>query len=395
MSYDPNARRDTPLAIKLKERIRREGAMPVAAYIQACLQDPEYGYYRKQLAVGTGGDFITAPEISQVFGELIGLWCAVVWQQMGAPNPVHLVELGPGRGTMMRDMLRAARAVPDFIDAVTVHLVETSQPLRALQKASLAGSPAVAEWHDHYGEIPSGPLIMVANEYLDAFPVNQWRYVPDPSRVSGPECDPLFDLANWHIRLVELDEFDRLIFTWRALTEEWSIYWAEFKPSWNIRYCAPLKTGDIIECRHEPSSMFAQDFWKLQNFGGAGLVIDYGHPTIIPGDTLQAVRRHQPEHPLTSPGEADLTTLINFDEFRMEVDQDHGKSCRFDGPITQAEFLGRLGIIERASKLMAANPTRAGEIEAGVARLMAPGGMGGRFKAIGIRSPDVPKLPGF
>ncbi len=368
MSYDPDLRRDTPLARKIKERIRREGPITVAAYMDACLQDPEYGYYRTQTAIGAAGDFVTAPEISQVFGELIGLWCAVVWQQMGKPDPVHLVEFGPGRGTMMRDMLRAARLVPGFLEAATIHLVEMSEPLKAAQRATLGALHQRIEWHDHSWPRPSEPTIIVANEIIDCFPVLQM----ERRDVEGSE-------QVWYERTVTLDEDDRLQFGLGRALKMPPMMWGR-GPTDLIREHRALDPF---------CSWFALDADK---YDVAALFIDYGYTSNGFGDTLQAVRSHVAEHVFTSPGEADLTTQVNFTEVARNA-LDAGLTV--DGPTTQAEFLGRLGIVERASKLMGANPAKAGEIEAGVMRLMAPNGMGTRFKAIGIRSPNVGKLPGF
>ncbi len=173
MTYDPNARRDTPLALKLKKLIRRDGPITVHDYMQACLHDPEHGYYVKQPAIGAAGDFITAPEISQVFGELIGLWCAVVWWQMGAPEKINLVELGPGRGTLMKDVLRASKAVPAFRNAVSVHLIETSTALAVEQRVRLAGCDVEPTWHRAPDTVPADASLYIANEFLDAVPVTQ------------------------------------------------------------------------------------------------------------------------------------------------------------------------------------------------------------------------------
>lgn len=345
MSYDPEARRDTPLARKLKERIRCEGPLSVDEYMDACLHDPEHGYYVKQPAIGRDGDFITAPEISQVFGELIGLWSAVVWQQMGSPAGVNLVELGPGGGTLMRDALRAARKMPGFLDAIDVHLVDTNAKLIERQRETLTGRSRPATWHASLSSIPGGPSIVIANEFLDTVPATQW--------IDGSE------------RRVALDAAIRLVFS--------------------------PETGDIYEHQNH-NHLIAGLARQANEKPFAALFIDYGHVTTAPGDTFQALRAHHPEHPLTSPGEADLTVHVDFAAFATSAQT---AALAVDGPITQGEFLGRLGIVERASHLMSANPAKAGEIEFAVARLIAPQGMGSRFKVIGLRSPNLPKLPGF
>jgi NADH dehydrogenase [ubiquinone] 1 alpha subcomplex assembly factor 7 len=345
MTYDPEARRDTPLARKLKERIRRDGAITVAQYMQACLQDPEHGYYVKQPAIGGAGDFITAPEISQVFGELIGLWSAVVWQQMGSPSRVNLVELGPGRGTLMRDALRAGSKMPLFLDALEVHLVESNAFLERRQREALAGITRPVTSHAAMDSIPPGAAIVIANEFLDTFPVAQ--------RVEGGE------------RRVALDANDRLVFEPAE---------GEFRERQDF-----ARFVDHLASRAMSAPM-------------AALFIDYGHLQSSAGETLQAMRSHAPEHPLCSPGEADLTVHVDFAAIGAALVR---CGLAVDGPTTQAEFLGRLGIVERASRLMSANPRKAGEIELGVARLIAPQGMGSRFKAIGVRSSRLSDLPGF
>ena len=366
-SYDPEARRDTPLALKLRERIARDGPITVAAYMEACLTDPEHGYYVHRSAIGASGDFITAPEISQIFGELIGLWAAFVWQQMGRPARFRLMELGPGRGTLMRDALRALRIVPGIADAAEVVLVEINGPLQTMQAKALAGTPWRISWSHGIPEPAAMPFIVIANELLDTLPVHQSIMQPDMS---------------WGLRHVGLDAKDRLCFVTRpsAATSPWR----------------DAKRGDILEdCYQEYGSLCCR-FAQSQPF--AGLFLDYGHVKSDLGDTLQALRAHAYEHPLTSPGEADLTAHVNFEAFAEAAAAGWaslGHDLVIDGPVTQAEFLGSLGIMERASRLMAANPAKAGAIEMDVARLMSPTGMGSRFKAIGLRSPQLPPLPGF
>lgn len=366
MKYDPEARRDTPLALKLKASIARDGAMPVSEYMAQCLWDEDYGYYATRSVIGSSGDFITAAEISQIFGELIGLWCAVVWQQaLGAPPTVRIVEYGPGRGTMMRDALRAARIVPGFKAAAHIHLLEMSQVLTDAQRDALANCGVPLTWgHNLAGFAP--PAIIVANEFLDAWPVEQWI------KTGG----------GWLPRGVGLGADDRLEFM--PLSEE------RHRDDLDHLFSdAPL--GAIFETQRP--ERLAEALKALSQKGPiAGLIIDYGHVAPVSGDTLQAVRGHAYESPLTSPGEADLSAQISFYELATVL---HAAGLAIDGPVTQAEFLGSLGIIERASRLMSANQQRAGEIETGVARLMAPNGMGTRFKAIGVRSAELPPLPGF
>ena len=366
MIYDPEARRETALALKLKARIRRSGPITVRDYMAACLQDPEHGYYRTRTAIGRDGDFITAPEISQVFGELIGLWCVVVWQQMGSPAHVNVIEAGPGRGTLMRDALRAARVVPAFGAACDIILVETNAVLIAHQKAVLQAHARPVSWYPHLAEVPTGPAIVLANEFLDALPVAQFVRAG----------------VGWTERGVGLDAGGALIFC--ALEDRPLLLLPAVQSD-------QTRPGAIFERRQTSEQSFA--LHRLAHNGPmAALFIDYGHLEGATGDTLQAVRAQRFEHALTSPGEADLTAHVDFAQVAQEARM---WGLAVDSPVTQAEFLGHLGIAERASRLMAANPAKATAIEAGVARLMAPNGMGGRFKAIGLRSSTLPPLPGF
>jgi NADH dehydrogenase [ubiquinone] 1 alpha subcomplex assembly factor 7 len=359
MSPHETAGGDNPLLLKLRERIRRDGPLPVGEYMQVCVGDAEHGYWRRRDTIGAAGDFVTAPEISQIFGELIGLWCAVTWQQLGSPTPLRLVELGPGRGTLMRDALRAARRMPGFIEAATVHLVEISEPLRRIQQATLGNVPHLpaVTWHPDIAEVPEGPAIILANEFLDALPIRQLVYAD----------------AAWHERVVALDAAGALTFDKGARVDA---------PAGAPNEPAP---GSIVELRDGEDHLLARLAARTQPV--VALFIDYGPASAAVGDTLQAVRRHAYVDPLADPGTADLTAHVLFAALAGKA---HAAGLAADGPITQAEFLGCLGIAERATRLMAANPGKAAEIEAGVQRLMAPTGMGGLFKVMAVRSPSLP-----
>lgn len=376
--YDPQARRDTPLALKLKQRIEEHGPITLHEYMQACLQDPDHGYYRHKPAIGGGADFITAPEISQIFGELIGLWSAVTWQRMGQPSRFNLIEIGPGRGTLMRDALRAVRKLPGFVEALDIVFVDISRSRVEIGSDLLdAGRISKVE---SVTDLPSDiPSIVLANEFLDTCPVQQFQ-------MARPK--PL-------TRAIGLDDA-RLTFTTSERVE--SLFEGDV-----IASNPHLRDGEIFEA--QDWTVLHQLAKKLQAPWSA-LFIDYGQyeagstaQEVVAGDTLQAVRNHTFEHPLTSPGEADLTCQVDFNDVKLQFEtiSNSGQSAKLavDGPITQAEFLGRLGVIERASRLMSANPGKAAEIEAGVMRLISPQGMGTRFKAIGVRSSDLPTLPGF
>jgi len=378
-----HVRRDTPLSQRLADDIRTNGPISVEAYVTQCLWDPAYGYYATHKPIGAHGDFTTAPEISQVFGELIGLWSAVVWQQMGQPAPFTLMELGPGRGTLMNDALRATQRVDGFHSAASIALIEASPALTALQRETLASWHPAIDWRTSLiakrDNAPRDlPTIILANEFLDCLPFAQ-----------AVACQ-----STWQYRGVGLDHGNRLAFCGldkrpvdmpAALTRAGSA-------------SSDVTDGAIAE-RSDYSAVIdalrdASDDGALAT---AALFIDYGSidGSVCGwrlGDSLQAVRNHQPEHPLTSPGQADLTMHVDFKTFAEDVQR---AGFLVDGPTTQAEFLGALGLIQRASTLMSANPQKAAQIEAAVMRLMAPSGMGTRFKVIGVRSADVPPLPGF
>jgi SAM-dependent MidA family methyltransferase len=376
---------------RLRETIARDGPMPVDRYMRACLGDPEHGYWQRAATIGGRGDFVTAPEISQVFGELIGLWAALAWERMGRPAPLRLVELGPGRGTLMRDALRAARAVPGFVGAAGVHLVEASRPLREIQQQTLPPPPSggrdgegrIAEhlrsgfppplapphqgegkiariaWHERLEEVPPGPAIVIANEFLDALPIRQL----------------VFAEGAWRERVVGLAADGGL----------------EFAAGAEVAYrgeAQPIE-GTIVELRPAEGELLASLAARGALF--AGLFVDYGPAGPAVGDTLQAVRRHAYASPLAEPGAADLTAHVQFAALARKA---RSAGLAADGPLTQAEFLGRMGVAERAARLMSANPGRAGEIEAAVQRLISPTGMGSLFKVLALRSPALsPSVP--
>jgi SAM-dependent MidA family methyltransferase len=372
----PHARADAgepALIEELRARIRRDGPIPVDQFMRACLAHPRHGYWQRAGSIGAGGDFITAPEISQVFGELVGLWCAVVWQGMGRPAPLRLVELGPGRGALMRDALRAARAVPAFLDAVAVHLVEVSGPLREVQRQALSpplapprkgeGNPVAIAWHDTLAQVAGGPAIVVANEFLDALPIRQLVFLD----------------GTWRERVVDVDAQGALLFAAGPEVEVADDAAAGSPPP-----------GAILEFRAGEDELIGE--LARRRAPHVALFIDYGPAELAYGDTLQAVRRHAYVDPLGSPGTADLTAHVQFARL---ADKARAAGLAAYGPITQAEFLGRLGIVERAARLMAANPAQASDIEAGVQRLLSPTGMGQLFKVLAVCTNGLPPPPPF
>jgi SAM-dependent MidA family methyltransferase len=353
----------TPLLGILREEILATGPMPLARYMDLCLGHPVHGYYRTRDPLGVAGDFITAPEISQMFGELVGIWIAAVWSSMGAPAEISLVELGPGRGTLMADALRAlARAAPSLVPRL--HLVETSPVLRAAQAERLAGvSPT---WHDGVASLPPGPALVVANEFFDALPVRQFQ--------RGER--------GWHERCVGLSpDGERLAFGLAA------------DPDPHLTTQAPLGvTLTLPGAALDTVRILAR---RLVRDGGALLAVDYGHAQPGFGDSLQAVAGHRFVDPLTAPGAADLTTHVDFTALARAATSE---GARVHGPVDQRDFLEALGLRQRAERLSAgATPQQAVRIAAAVSRLTDPArrGMGSLFKVLAVSDATQPRLPGF
>jgi NADH dehydrogenase [ubiquinone] 1 alpha subcomplex assembly factor 7 len=348
----------------LRRRIAVHGPLTVADYMADCLGHPEHGYYATGDPFGAGGDFTTAPEISQMFGELIGLWCAETWTAIGAPEPVLLAELGPGRGTLMADALRAARVVPAFAAALEVHLVETSPLLRRRQRETLGHRPAT--WHDDVTTIPPAPSLVVANEFFDALPVRQFERTAD----------------GWCERLVDADA-DGLRFVLAPPAP------APLVPA-ALAEAAP---GAVVEV--SPAAIAIADALarRLVGAGGGALIIDYGHGASAVGETLQAVRRHAYAAVLEAPGEADLTAHVDFAAVARAAAE---AGAVVHGPVPQAAFLAGLGIEARAAALAAgATPAQVADIEAALKRLTDVDAMGTLFKAMALTAPGTPSPPGF
>ncbi|MGE0232997.1 MAG: class I SAM-dependent methyltransferase [Flavobacteriaceae bacterium] len=341
----------------VEDEIRRHGPLTVEAYMARCLSR----YYAGGNAIGAAGDFTTAPEISQMFGEIVGAWVLHVHQMMGAPDPFNLVELGPGRGALAADMTRVASLRPQTASAMRLHLVETSPGLRAAQATVLKGREAV--WHDDISTLPAGPSIVIANEFFDALPVRQFV-------VSG---------GRWRERAVCLQE-DRLAFCDMAP--------ASLPPA----LPSPAREGAVAEWHEAGQAIAGALGARLAADGGALLVVDYGYEGPALGDTLQAVRAHGRADPLADPGTADLTTHVDFAQLRAAAT---GSGARLSGSIPQGEFLAALGIGLRAQKLAAANPARAAAIEADLARLVSPDAMGALFRVAAIHAATLATPPPF
>lgn len=355
----------TRLTQELMELIRQEGPISISRYMALCLGHPSHGYYMKQDPFGAEGDFTTSPEISQIFGELVGLWAATVWQAMGAPASIRLIEFGPGRGTLMQDVLRAARALPGFRDALSVHLVETSPVLRERQRQTLASSGTAPQWHDRIEQALDGPAIVVANEFLDALPLDQFVRTPE----------------GWRERLVGLDDEGRLAFGLAA------------EPDNSLSITTPADS--VLEQPAAALEAVTTVARHVAAEGGAGLFIDYGSTRSGFGDTLQALKRHAFVDALAEPGDADLTVHVDF--ARM-AQAGLAAGAAAHGPVTQREFLLALGLQQRFEALLRrAAPTQAETLAAGVERLIEPGStaMGELFKVLAVADPKLPLLPGF
>lgn len=338
---------------RLVARISRLGPMSIADFMAECLHDPEYGYYATRDPLGQTGDFITAPEISQMFGELLGLWLAQVWIDQGQPKGV-LAELGPGRGTLMADILRAARGVPGIHDALSVHLVEASPILRAIQHKAVPN----ATFHDSVADLPEGPLFLIANEFFDALPIRQFQ---------------MNDAGDWQERQIGADN-GRLI--WGLAPPAPLSAGPGFEPGMIIETCAP---GEAI----------AEEIGRrIATHGGTALLVDYGE-TVSRGDTFQAMSRHAFTDPLEAPGDADLTAHVAFDPLAHAA-----KPSRAFGPVSQGVFLERLGITGRAQAL--AQNLSGDALEDHVAahrRLTHPDEMGTLFKVMALAPNGAPVPP--
>ncbi len=319
----------TSLAARIRRIIEADGPISLAAYMAHCLGDPEHGYYMTRDPLGAAGDFVTAPEVSQMFGEIVGAWLAHAWELAPAPR-IRLVELGPGRGTLMADVLRVAARHPHFCAAVSVHLVETS------------------------------PVLVVANEFFDALPIRQFI------RSEGA----------WRERVVGLNAAGQLSF---GIGPELLAEGPE----------AP--EGAVLEVAPAGEALAGEIARRIAADGGAALIVDYGYATGGPGETLQAMRRHAFVDPLAAPGEADLTAHVDFATLARQA---KAAGAAVHGPIAQGKFLLSLGLRERAERLgaAAAAPTRE-TLRASVERLAGAEGMGGLFKVLALTRPGVTPPP--
>lgn len=349
---------------KILALIETQGPLTVAQYMALALGDPQHGYYIRRDPLGR--DFITAPEVSQIFGELIGLFFLRVWEDRGRPKNVQLVELGPGRGTLMADMMRAAKKLrPEFVHAARITLVETSPALRAKQAELLSALPA--NWVSRFDDVPAdGPLFLVANEFFDALPIHQF--------VKGER--------GWHEQMVARDG-ENLRF---ALTPD------SIPPTVIPASMRDAPKGSIIEVNPAATELARRVANRIADAGGIALLIDYGHTETAAGDTLQAMRDNAFADPLEDPGEADLTAHVDFSALAA-VARETG--ARVLGPLPQGDFLAALGIRARADRLKHDNPQNAAVIDAAVERLIIPHQMGTLFKVLAVYERAHASLPGF
>ncbi len=348
------------LKARLQAQISAFGPISVAQYMGLCLHDPKDGYYAAHPKLGAEGDFLTAPLTSQMFGELLGLWTIAVWESLGCPKQLSLIEIGPGDGTLMSDLLRAARLAPQMMKGLEVTLVETSAPLTLIQQQRLADRRI--RWTDRLDQVAgTGPVIVIANEVLDCLPARQF----------------VRTATGWAERMVGLTDEGDLTFGLSPRPVEGLF--------------PPAPQGSVLELSAAQEAFSAEIAALIATRGGAGLLIDYGRETTGFGDTLQALRRHQKHGPLEHPGLDDLTIHADFPAVLKAAEAEEVVTAI----TSQGAFLQRLGIVARAERLAKARPDQSAIVERQLERLIAPDQMGDLFKVAGLWSKDLPQPPGF
>jgi SAM-dependent MidA family methyltransferase len=351
----------TPLKSRMLRQIAQTGPIPLSDYWAQCLFDPEFGYYTTGYPIGAEGDFITAPEISQMFGELIAAWWLATVRQ-NALGDIALVEIGPGRGTLMSDMLRTlGKLSPELKETLPVHMVEVSPRLTGLQQEKLAGSGFRIEWHQSLETLPIMPMGIVANELFDAIPIRSL----------------IKHEGHWHEQVVGAGEGDHLVL--KGIP-------ASLKPSTLPAGYREQTDGTIFEYAPAREAMMQDIAGRVAECGGFGLFIDYGHSQSNFGDTVQAIRKHVFANPLEEPGEADLTSHVDFESL---ADAARHQGTHVSTVLEQGAFLTRLGIVERAAKLANAHPHLRNAVETACERLAGKDQMGSLFKVMGIAAPNV------
>ena len=355
----------------LVKLIKAQGPLSIAGYMAEALGNDRHGYYMKQDPFGAKGDFTTAPEISQMFGEMIGLWHATNWLNMGSPAEIHLIELGPGRGTLMQDALRAMKVVHGLRDATRVHMVEMSPALRKIQQQNIPAE-LTPQWHNRIGDvfrqIDGAPVLLIANEFFDALPVRQFQKKD----------------RGWHERLISLTQDEKLTWTLAPVPSPEKLIPAALHRAEedSIAEICPVGENILMEISE-----------YISKHGGAGIIADYGHDRHGTGDTLQALKSHEYCDILQDPGDADLTTHVNFQRLK-EVAEEAG--VRVYGPVGQGAFLKHLGIDARANTLMAqANATQKKDITAALHRLTDKAEMGHLFKVMALTDANLGGVIGF
>lgn len=354
------------LADLITARIRAGGPISIADYMAECLLHPDHGYYAQREPFGSRGDFVTAPEISQLFGEIIGVWLVHAWRQAGRPAPFVLAEAGPGRGTLMADILRTARIDPAFGAAAQVALVEASTRLRAIQKETIGALAPGTRWFDRLEDLPDGPLFLVGNEFLDALPIRQF----------------VKTASDWWERLVGLDQDERLHFVAGPATLPDDALPPDH---------AAAPPGAIFEASPAREAVAATLAGRIARDGGLALLIDYGHSKTAIGDTFQAMRDHAFADPLAEPGLADLTSHVDFGALARVAAQAGAEVLPI---LTQSDFLVATGIVERAGALGSGKDTATQtDIRHAVERLCGQdaGQMGALFKVLCLTGPDFPR----
>lgn len=356
---------DASLAARLQARIAKYGPLTVEEFMQDCLSDEEAGVYASRQPIGGKGDFITSPEISQIFGELLGLWAVAVWQSMGEPARVTIAELGPGRGTLMADACRAWRGVPKFLDSGSIALIETSPVMAEAQRKTLEDASAPLHWHAALDAVPEGPLIVLANEFVDALPIRQF----------------IRRGRAWRERLIASDGRGGLAFVDSKAEDD----------DRQLPHSAP--EGAILETRPSARALMRELGRHAERAPLAALIVDYGHEESGFGDTLQAVRGHRFADVLADPGAADLSAHVDFADLKREA---VAAGLKAFGPMPQGEFLLKLGLGERRESLLRrATQAQAEAITSAAARLVDPRQMGVLFKALALTNAGLAPPPPF
>ncbi|EFO31761.1 putative C2orf56-like protein [Roseibium sp. TrichSKD4] len=357
----------TPLLAKLKKRIVATGPLSVVDYMSACLADPDHGYYTTKEPFGEMGDFTTAPEVSQMFGELLGAFCLQASDILQLGEPFQLVELGPGGGTLMADFLRMAALQPGFMENAQLNLVEMSPRLREKQADTLKHAPLAPTFRDMFSEVPDGPLIVIANEFFDALPIRQFIKTE----------------LGWSERMVGLNDEGNLSF---------GIGVAQLEQSALPAYAAHAHRDAVLETQPAANAIASQIAERITRFGGLALFIDYGYTKSALGDTLQALYKHAYDDVFAHPGAADITAHVNFEALARSAAQ---AGAHVHAPLTQGDFLVKLGLLERAGALGYGKDPKTQEcIRDAVERLAAPDQMGDLFKVLAITHKPL-ALPPF